>query len=543
MARKWESLRNILACISVSCVALAPLTVLLGLLIFMFSLLGMELFGGQLPSSTERSNFVTMLPSQYGYGAAVTVFQILTTENWNEVMYSVIRTHGKSSVLYFVVLICIGVFMVLNLFIAVLLDGFSQDSRKCDSTASMLPPLTPRTKRGVWVRRKDRALFLFPVQHELRHKVHALVSDPKFDYFILVCILFSSSMLAFQSPLEAPPSWMSTMDIVLTAIFLAEMLLKIVDLGFFLHPGSYLRDGWNILDFFVVLVSLLSLAFEDAKGLRALRTFRALRPLRLIRRNQGLQLVVNCILSSIPPVFNVLMVCVLFYIIFAMVFIGFFKGTFMNCVNVVENAVGSQSWPPLVTQFDWLHQPNHANTTLANSLAPLYNNSRRVVLDWLDCQGGAQGQWLNADRHFDNLLSAISSLFEIATTEQWLLIMNDALDATQVGSVPSKMSFPFATVIFVTFQMFGNFFVLNIFTGVIIDHYQKLKALQDGEALQSETQKMWLESFVTVLKQAKEVNPTPLLKHFTFLVRLRASGVRTWLRPFSATLLGRFVVG
>jgi hypothetical protein len=105
------------------------------------------------------------------------------------------------------------------------------------------------------------------------------------------------------------------------------------------------------------------------------------------------------------------------------------------------------------------------------------------------------------------------------------------------------MSFPFATVIFVTFQMFGNFFVLNIFTGVIIDHYQKLKALQDGEALQSETQKMWLESFVTVLKQAKEVNPTPLLKHFTFLVRLRASGVRTWLRPFSATLLGRFVVG
>ena len=37
-------------------------------------------------------------------------------------------------------------------------------------------------------------------------------------------------------------------------IFLIEALLKIIAQGFLFHPGAYLRNGWNILDFVIVVV-------------------------------------------------------------------------------------------------------------------------------------------------------------------------------------------------------------------------------------------------------------------------------------------------
>ena len=131
MARRWTSLRRTLACLVTSSTSLAPLTLLLFLFIFMFSLAGMQLFGEQW-NPDHRFNFVALFPTKLGYGAILTIFQILTLENWNEVMISTMEMHGKASALYFVLVICIGVFMVMNLFVAVLLDGFSSGLSKDD---------------------------------------------------------------------------------------------------------------------------------------------------------------------------------------------------------------------------------------------------------------------------------------------------------------------------------------------------------------------------------------------------------------------------
>ena len=54
------------------------------------------------------------------------------------------------------------------------------------------------------------------------------------------------------------------LDIVMTAIFTIECVIKIIVSGF-INNGrrSYMRDGWNLLDFFIVLVSIVSLALGD----------------------------------------------------------------------------------------------------------------------------------------------------------------------------------------------------------------------------------------------------------------------------------------
>lgn len=50
-------------------------------------------------------------------------------------------------------------------------------------------------------------------------------------------------------------------DYAFTGVFTVEMILKVVDQGVFLHPGSYCRDFWNIIDSIVVICALFAIAF------------------------------------------------------------------------------------------------------------------------------------------------------------------------------------------------------------------------------------------------------------------------------------------
>ena len=46
-------------------------------------------------------------------------------------------------------------------------------------------------------------------------------------------------------------------DLAVTIFFSLEALMKIIALGFFMEKGSYLRDNWQVLDFVIVVSSLL----------------------------------------------------------------------------------------------------------------------------------------------------------------------------------------------------------------------------------------------------------------------------------------------
>lgn len=132
-----------------------------------------------------------------------------------------------------------------------------------------------------------RALFLFGPKNPVRRKCSAVVTNPGFDRFTLILIGISSVALALDNPLRNPDSGMSAFldyaEVVLTVLFSLEMVLKVLAHGFLFMPGAYLRSSWNILDFFVVVVSVFQLTADDTGGLNGLRSLRALRALRPLR--------------------------------------------------------------------------------------------------------------------------------------------------------------------------------------------------------------------------------------------------------------------
>ena len=276
-----------------------------------------------------------------------------------------------------------------------------------------------------------------------------------FDNTILVLIFTSSVMLVLDNPLNDPNSLetaiYSQIDLIHTVLFTCEMLIKIIGLGFFTNKLNdpelkpYSKSIWNVLDFFVVMSSLSELIMplitgesaDSLSSLKALRALRALRPLRMVSRNEGMKLVVGALMTSIPSMTNVLVVCMLLLLILAIVGVNLFKGRFYSCQG-------------------------------------LDYETTQLVFTKDDCLdfGGA---WENQDINFDNVMNAIMCLFQMMTTEGWMTVMYNGMDAVGVDMQPKQDHKYVMALYFVAFMIIGSQFIINLFVGVVIDNFNKIK--------------------------------------------------------------------
>ncbi|UJR27700.1 hypothetical protein I4U23_008977 [Adineta vaga] len=127
VTRHWASLRNLVVSLLSSMRSIVSLLFLLFLFILIFALLGMQLFGGEFSfeQETPLQNFNKFAT------ALITVFQILTGEDWNEIMYNGIRSQGGANgkgmiySLYFIILVLFGNYTLLNVFLAIAVDNLA----------------------------------------------------------------------------------------------------------------------------------------------------------------------------------------------------------------------------------------------------------------------------------------------------------------------------------------------------------------------------------------------------------------------------------
>jgi hypothetical protein len=629
LARSWKDLQKLLTTIANSLVDVTSAAMLMILVMFIFCLLGMQFFGGQWTpdafgggcaregntsvvecegDDVPRANF-----DDFGW-AFVTVFQVLTGENWNDLLWAGIAaghyTAGTAiiAVLYFILLNIIGNYVIMNIFLAILLAGFDdagddeepeeevkgsvksskvlpqdryemkvehgdEGAPKDDGDAQIENAKKPRkiglrpsareihddTEHEIPSEEKEpelvlagRSLFCFGTENPFRKKVFALIAHPIFDQFILGCIILSSAFLAMDEPWvsvcacydgskEIPvctefrsfakmfPSgpipgnslgyyqFLVVSDVIVTIIFTFEMVFKIIGLGFIgwdkfeIRLGkfyicipsfggkdgkyTYLRNSWNVLDFVIVNVAIISIftgpivngycsdmkAGSILKALRSLRALRALRPLRVIRRYPGLKLVVNSIFKALPQILNVAMVAALIFLIFAIIGVQFFKGTIAFC-NDGE----------IADQVDCVGE-----FTISGADCGMLATAELQDACLLNGDAGAQFPrlWRSKVVNFDNVGSALVTIFEITSGEMWPDIMYDTIDGVKPGyAMTENYQRGWPSVYFFLVQVVGAMIMINVFCGVIIDKYNEMKEESEGSALLTNDQKLWVEA-------------------------------------------------
>eukprot|EP01048_Picozoa_sp_COSAG05_P003861 COSAG05_NODE_189_length_14633_cov_44.869134_4_plen_1996_part_00 len=643
LARSWATLRKVLTVVNNTLPTLMPLSIILCLFMFIYSLLGMQLFGGYFffPGRTEcysweREKMGCSIPRANfdSFGEAfVTIFQMMTGEDWNVVMYDGIRTAGPITALYFFILVLFGNYLILNLFLAILLGGFEAGAEDDDdneeeeeeeiskdgdpSNKSCCPcgrsKVAPehddededspglRLQGPVGIREaandaapglkipEGRALFFLPHTNSFRMACFRVINNKYFENTILFCIIASSLALAVQNPVahDGPnkfntgPQILSWMDLAFLIIFTCEFILKHLALGAFMHTGAFWTDPWNFMDGTIVFVGWLGFLSNDLpqlKPLRAVRTMRALRPLRALRRFPGMKLAVNCLLRSIPLMFPMALVSFLFFLIFGILGLQLFGGKYWYCEMqsdvspedyrdsgykfVTELLNQSDASKPTFTDDsrDWarkilekeVNEPlsdgdildefpylklssfkkraeelfiatdeysnyfehnfcEHENcinynwNTLDNSTAAGVPMSFDKFCHDPKSFHGAKctraecrlvgGVWKNQMTHFDNIVQALLCLFEMSTTEGWPTVMWNGVDAGEIGEQPVQAQAFSSVAFFISWLIVGNFFVLNLFVGAVIDNYLELEgeAKKDMELMTPEQQE-WVET-------------------------------------------------
>eukprot|EP01083_Nonionella_stella_P288151 980673_1 len=230
------------------------------------------------------------------------------------------------------------------------------------SVTSSPIPLTPSTfaRRGLkkWkhvLRRKStaarwlidsgkitniegRSLFVFNNTNSFRKLVIRFVSSRQFDFFIVFVIIINSVIMALENPSRksSSASWnyvFQLSEIISTAIFFAEMLLKAIAYGLFMGPNTYLHNPWNILDFCIVLVSGISVIFSDV--LPNVSVFRVLRPLRMMVAVRGMRHLLQSFLNALPLLLNALVLVFFLFLLWGLVALQVFRGRMSSkCWNL-----------------------------------------------------------------------------------------------------------------------------------------------------------------------------------------------------------------
>ncbi|XP_051167257.1 voltage-dependent calcium channel type A subunit alpha-1 isoform X5 [Leptopilina boulardi] len=517
VTKYWASLRNLVISLLNSMRSILSLLFLLFLFILIFALLGMQLFGGQFnfDTGTPPTNFNTF-PI-----ALLTVFQILTGEDWNEVMYQGIQSQGghkKGMIysLYFIILVLFGNYTLLNVFLAIAVDNLAnaqeltaaeeeqeeEDKEKQkqelekEMEALQMPgdgtnpkveisPPSPSQKfksgtigKQISEEKKQNddddtgpkpmlpysSMFILSPTNPVRRGAHWVVNLRYFDFFIMVVISLSSIALAAEDPVDDDSqrnTILNYFDYAFTGVFTIEMILKVIDLGVILHPGSYLREFWNVMDAIVVICAAVSFAFDmsgssagqNLSTIKSLRVLRVLRPLKTIKRVPKLKAVFDCVVNSLKNVINILIVYILFQFIFAVIAVQLFNGKFFYCTDESKYTKAECQGQFFIFEDD------------------------RMIPEAKD------REWLTQSFHYDNVMAAMLTLFAVQTGEGWPQILQNSMAATYEDRGPIQNFRIEMSIFYIVYFVVFPFFFVNIFVALIIITFQEQgeAELQDGE--------------------------------------------------------------
>ncbi|CAL1275564.1 unnamed protein product [Larinioides sclopetarius] len=337
------------------------------------------------------------------------------------------------------------------------------------------------------VERPVRALFCLGLKNPIRSLCITIVEYKAFEYLILLTIFANCIALAVFTPFpfgdsNAVNATLEKVEYIFLVIFTLECVMKIIAYGFVLHPGAYLRNTWNLLDFVIVVIGVVSTALsnlmKDGFDVKALRAFRVLRPLRLVSGVPSLQVVLNSILKAMIPLLHIALLVIFVIIIYAIIGLELFSGKMhKTCFNNVTGEIALD--PP--------HPCGDAG---------------------YQCQGKEEvcrTYWDGPNygiTNFDNFGLAMLTVFTCVTNEGWTAVLYHVNDAC--GN-----QWPW--IYFLSLIILGSFFVLNLVLGVLSGEFskerEKAKARGDFHKLREKQQiEEDLRGYLDWITQAEDID-------------------------------------
>ncbi|KAF9551224.1 calcium channel protein [Mortierella hygrophila] len=346
----------------------------------------------------------------------------------------------------------------------------------------------------------DRALFILPSNNRFRQWCRRVVGPRTgrkivtmnwFNWAIFVTILISIGVVIVDDPvdrLKAKVTGITTrldilddIDYATTIIFVVEQGLRILADGFLFTPTGYLRDLWNVLDLGIVLMSCVKV-FGQIDHLfsltRAVRALACLRVIRLVRYFEGVSAMFAAIGKALPRMVTAMLLTFLLFWPFAIYGVNIYAGYFYKCND------------------DTILFKNECIGEFMN--LPSGDDNAEILVPRI---------WANPyDYSFDTIQTAILVLFEMASQEGWILVMQSGRAVpNHLGDQPFiQPNEPnrFNSFYFLLFMLIGSIVFVQIFIGVILESFKTW----NGISLLTVEQRRWID----LRRQLRLIKPTAI---------------------------------
>ncbi|XP_053280478.1 dihydropyridine-sensitive L-type skeletal muscle calcium channel subunit alpha-1 [Pleuronectes platessa] len=399
--------------------------------------------------------------------AMLTVYQCITMEGWTKVLYWVNDAIGYEwPWVYFVPLILIGSFFMLNLVLGVLSGEFTKEREKARSRGEFqemrerqqldedlhgymewithaeildadregkgLLPLTSGDSDAdslYGLEGKSRVIYYYRLARRwnrfFRMKCLVYVKTRGFYWLVMFLVLLNTLTIAteYHHQSENLTALQDVASRVLLVLFVIEMFLKMYALG----PRAYFMSLFNRFDCFVVLCGILEMIMMSVGsvaplGFSVLRCIRLLRILKVTKYWTPLSNLVASLLNSVRSIASLLLLLFLFIVIFSLLGMQVFGGKFNFPYN----------------------RPSRSN--------------------------------------FDNFPQALISVFQILTGEEWTTIMYNGIMAYGGPVIPGIL----VSIYFIFLFVCGNYILLNVFLAIAVDNLAEAESLTSAQKEKAE---------------------------------------------------------
>ena len=192
-------------------------------------------------------------------------------------------------------------------------------------------------------------------KYKVRLCLRAALRSNRFDRFLTCLIVLFAVILTalsyFKPYADQYPflvNLLVTLDFSIFATFCAEIVLKL-----YAFRGKFFRNGWNVFDFSVIVISIIGMA----ASITAFRIIRVLRTLRLVTNVPSMRVVIESFLRSIPGILSVVMVLVLMVFVFALIGQALYSkvapdlfGTLHQSAFTLFTVLTLEGWPDVTRQ-------------------------------------------------------------------------------------------------------------------------------------------------------------------------------------------------
>ncbi|XP_071552405.1 muscle calcium channel subunit alpha-1-like isoform X37 [Panulirus ornatus] len=455
-----KGLKHVVQCVIVAIKTIGNIMLVTCLLEFMFAVIGVQLFKGKFFRCNDRSKVVEsdcrgqfivyhdgditkpMVEKRVWERnpfhfdnvakAMLTLFTVSTFEGWPGLLYVSIDSNAEDIgpvynyrpmvAVYYIIYIIIIAFFMVNIFVGFVIVTFQNEGEQEYKNCC----LDKNQRNCIEFALKAKPVRRYIPKNRFQYKIWWFVTSQPFEYAIFVLIMLNTISLAmkFRGEPETYTHALDILNLIFTAVFALEFVLKIMAFRF----KYYFGDAWNVFDFIIVLGSFIDIVYSEVNpgsnlfSINFFRLFRVMRLVKLLSKGEGIRTLLWTFIKSFQALPYVALLILLLFFIYGV--------------------VGMQVFG-------------------------------KIALDY--------STQIHRHNNFQTFFQAVMVLFRSATGEAWQDIMLSCLppdagcdkksedypDAITCGSM---VAYPY----FISFYTLCSFLIINLFVAVIMDNFDYL---------------------------------------------------------------------